>query len=480
MLGARIVRVRNGSADRTARQPGRCAIYTEHPHYLLGENQGCLLDIPRATANDLLEGKIRSLTNITILDTAKDMWRRGLVDEATFIVSMSCLRKKEICEDLRGQELVMYATDDAEFELMKIICKTALLLTASGVHDESEYCELSLHAYAWALSGKFRIHAFTSSRTHGTHNFVNTFIAEDFHPTLTLTPLGIIPNAMIWCYIASTLTIVLSIDSVSRAIMNMYKNGQDLDESTVSFLETLLLFYTHLRTDCLDDATLIAAMQKLFARKAFAEFNVDASNDSYYFLEILAAELKDIGIDVLSEKRIELDSLTYVDTQLCEKRKPKQLEMPCRVTEWIENDNRGGSEWRANIEDIPLRETSRSPDCIYGALVYKSRKTGKRYTFDQYVTDELEGHTPAILFIKHQIGNKESPGKFIVPCVIYVGETLYSLHGASMHDAVHTDGHYTALIASNTTMFYYDSQHGDHDDDMRAYRIRYLCYLRRN
>lgn len=451
---------------------GKTRIYCEYPQYLLGEKQGYLLDMPGAKAGEILDRYVTKTANVTIFEVAKDAWKRGLIDEASFVISMACLRSKEVFGDLIGQELILVANDEIEFEMMKIMARAALLLTSSRVPDESDYDEFSLHAYIWALSGRFKIHVFSSTQAHGKHEFANTFLAEDFHPTSTLAPIGIIPNAQIWCYVASTLTIALSIEKVACAIKHAY---QSADPTTASFLEILLFFYGHLRTNQFDEHTLVQHMKALFSRAAFSEFNVDAPNDSYYFLDVLSNELSKCGVTDLSQKRVEIDSLEFIRIVPCEKRKPQHIIMPCRVVERIGRDRE--PPWSGTLEDIPLRELNKSPDCIYGALVYRSRKSDNEYTFDQYITKKLDGSRPYVLIIKHSIGNKESPARFIVPCVIYVDNCMYTLHGASMHDAVRSDGHYVTLIASNATMFCYDSQFGDHDIDMRSFRVRYLCYL---
>lgn len=406
----------------------------------------------------------------TIFSRLARAYAGGHQDEALYLAAALAARglNRGLAEGLRSGSVVLRARTPAEVAILEVGLRVALC-AAHGVDGAPALCaeeEFTNHVLLGLLSPNSRVHVVSaSSRPPG---FANSFALDPVQPLSNDPPLGLIPNNLSLCYGASALTLLLSLPLVARALALGPVEG--------AAASALRIYAHHLKTGALGEEEVRELNRCMVQIPEFRRFGHGEADDSKPFAEAVLGVLlgcRGLGLEGAFGKGI------YTIPSMVQVRDPVQGptgppgELPFRIARETLACGGVALDFRTEPGVLPG-----APGHAIGGE-YADRKGRPLGSFSAIVERALEGARPKILLLDHRIAGSEAAGKFAMPSRVELeGGAVYSMHGASMFDMHTTGGHYTSMILSRTTMYFYDPQYDPASEDMRLYRPRLLCYVR--
>ena len=488
---------------------------------LFGIYSGKMIDIDNLTYGSK---NYTFCDNDSIYDRLIDMHRKGYVDDALFMTSVMVLRIPN--ENIEKADQVLIVCENlGEVPLLKVVARNIIMMSNMKSVEVVEYDELDMQLYLRAFSGDYKLHCFTSLPESLVPEFANFYVSENYHPKSNSPPLGLIPNNKGLCYAASTLTIILSIPQIADRIVEaaskleiILRNSKRLTSPSVSqstiaaeyeFLQIMCKYITYLKFNSPsdDDAGVLINLMMLKLPE-FEEFSHDSPNDSIEFLSCLIGMLHRANIVSISDTTktqvllskisdpdapsrdtvlfgmCDIGSCVYSHVEPCSQRSPRSAKLDCTPHEklvQIPHESGNVPFWTITIENKPYVRTLEEVGSTYGKIIFKTLRDGNQFSIDDIIAHNFNKNNaplPEILIIRHLLRPNSTEESMMIPCMLIVGNITYSLHGASLYDSVHSNGHYTSVIVSSTTMFIYDPEFNVGTEDMREYRVRYLCYVK--
>jgi hypothetical protein len=285
------------------------------------------------------------------------------------------------------------------------------------------------------------------------------------------------------------------------------------------FLSVMTLYIAHLKmdrsTDTNNQDNIKILNEEMVKLEPFKKFAFGNANDSITYMISLVHELHKYGIveirdatktqimrenlpvqnvatpDIISFGICDIGSCKYDRVEPCSHRIPRIVKLDYTpsekmVTIPIKNENSPDVEkevsyWNIELENTPYVRNMNDDGTTCGKIIFRTIKDHREFSLDSIVSYHFKNaglKLPDILIIRHMLETATSHESMMIPCALYVDDSTYTLHGASLYDCVHSNGHYTSVIVSSTTMFVYDPEYNVGIEDMRIYRVRYLCYLK--
>ncbi len=482
---------------------------------LFGMYCGCMIDIRATRCGDLDSGNFTLDRSDFIYDRIIDICKRGYYDEATHLVAMTGLRTPNIIPESCEMAFLVYS-DPIEVDLLKVLGRNMIMKyrPKSGEKPEDEsvdnsndyaYDELPIQMYIQAFDRRYPIYRHAAGPMSKMAKFANFHISEDYHPDPSPPPIGLIPNNQSLCYAATTITILLSIPEISRRISELVIDEAAcaaMPKDDLRFLDLLALYCSFLRRGGSKSAGAMLN-ESLVELPAFERFSHSNCEDSVTFLVVFSNELRRLGI----AKTIDPNGFVFFGEPKsssasgsasapligacgvnmcvhggfapCPKNEQRTIRFPFTIIDDVVDRGNGQVFWNIRLDNAESIIRPHDEGCTRGKILLRDVENGECFTHDEAVESAFNGRqAPDILIIIHTLG--DSPDRIVIPCALDVGGHQYTLHGASLFDEHYNtqNGHYTSLIVSSTTMFVYDPAYAPNTEDMRVYRVRFLCYIR--
>jgi len=407
-------------------------------------------------------------TRVLIFTRLVDAWRRGLRDEATQLageiaVTVDGSKILTILTQLlaaRGGAVLYGAADVAEQTIIGIGIRVALACLERGSADqltpESERC---IHQRLGALAPNVPVRIHTAQFLDEIPDMVRSGVCDDEQLLCFPPPIGLIPNQNQLCYASSVLTLILSITPVVKLLVD--------DGSPIARI--LLHYAWHLETGLYTHDSIADLHANLLAIPELSRFAKTEPDDAWTFAENLLLVLSRTRAAKLFSEIVKIPNLIDCGSITISRQNPSPAKGVFRKV------SVGGNE--AWTYDANAYATMVGPRELQ-MLVYRPREGGEIRTFEEIIHAQIQNRRPKVLLLGHDIMKNERPARLMPPCTLQFGDAAYSLHGSSLHYNVEPNGHYITMICSNTTTYFYDSQHDPDSEDLRLYRPRLICYVR--
>jgi hypothetical protein len=412
---------------------------------------------------------LSSLDSEPIFKRLVNAYKRNLIDESLhtgvkFIESdiVKNLPKKFVDDIINGDTVTVTLANKEELELFKIAAR-CILYELKGNFKLPQIQETEkLHQWLVPLAKGSDIHVISAVNSSQLPKYAKSFILDEYQGLSSPPPVVRIPNNDYLCYAVSTLTVLLSVPSLTEKLKIIIP--EDLDN--IDFFNILRTYIWTLSNGGMSEDQLKILNDNLAKHPFMSSFIYGEADDSLTFAKVL--------VNIIDEYVPIIGIYNIPELQLLEKKSIKEE----IVTENSPNtlETTSDNEWTCAYDKPITRKIAFNRQKYIYEILLNSECI--RDTFDKLVEQVIpDEDLPEILLLSHDIDGDQKARVCAIPSDIKIHGKHYSFHGATMFDNTYSDGHYICLIASETTMYFYDSQYRENEEDPREYRPRLLCYV---